>query len=91
MTLIQTIIPARKQGRAMSMLILITSAVTPIGMILSGFFADLLGIYLFFWLCVILMTVITTIGVFFTKILNIDKLTSEKMNSLETVKNRTDE
>lgn len=81
MTLIQTIIPPRKQGRAMSILIVITSAVTPIGMILSGFFADLLGIYLFFWLCVILMGVIVTIGVFFTKILSVDKLTSEKIET----------
>ena len=79
MTLIQTVIPPRKQGRAMSILILITSAVSPIGMILSGFFADLLGIYLFYWLCVLFMAVITTIGVFFTKILSIDKITSEKM------------
>jgi DHA3 family macrolide efflux protein-like MFS transporter len=80
MTLIQTIIPPRKQGRAMSILIVITSAVTPLGMILSGFLADLLGIYLFFWLCVILMGVIVTLGVLFTKILNIDKITREKMN-----------
>ena len=86
MTLIQTIIPPRKQGRAMSILIVITSAVSPIGMILSGFFADLLGIYLFFWICVILMGVIVTIGVSFTKILKIDKLTSEKMNALNDPK-----
>ena len=79
MTLIQTIIPPRKQGRALSILILITSAVTPIGMILSGFFADLLGIYTFYWLRVILMIIIVTIGVFFTKILSIDKIASEKM------------
>jgi len=79
MTLIQTIIPPRKQGRAISILIVITSAVSPIAMGLSGLFADLLGIYVFFWLCVISMAVITTIGVFFTKILNIDKITREKM------------
>lgn len=80
MSLIQTIIPPRKQGRAISILILITSAVSPIGMILSGFFADLLGIYAFYWLCVILMVVIVTIGVFFTKILSIDEVANEKMN-----------
>ncbi|MFX1448052.1 MAG: MFS transporter [Promethearchaeota archaeon] len=81
MTLIQTIIPPRKQGRAMSILIVITSAVSPLGMILSGFFADLLGIYAFFWLCVVLLSVIITIGVFFTKILSIDKINIEKMNT----------
>jgi DHA3 family macrolide efflux protein-like MFS transporter len=83
MSLIQTVIPPRKQGRAMSILILITSAVTPIGMILSGFFADLLGIYTFYWLCVILMVIIVTIGVFFTKILSIDKITAEKMKNVD--------
>ncbi|NVM19350.1 MAG: MFS transporter [Candidatus Lokiarchaeota archaeon] len=82
MTLIQTIIPPRKQGRAMSLLIVITSSVAPIGMILSGFFADLLGIYAFFWLCVILMAEIVTIGVFFTKILSIDKITKDKMKAI---------
>ncbi|MFX0073578.1 MAG: MFS transporter, partial [Candidatus Hermodarchaeota archaeon] len=86
MTLIQTVIPPRKQGRAMSILIVITSAVSPIGMILSGFFADLLGIYAFFWLCVTMMAEIITIGVFFTKILSIDKTTNEKMNALADYK-----
>jgi DHA3 family macrolide efflux protein-like MFS transporter len=86
MTLIQTIIPPRKQGRAMSILIVITSAVTPIGMITSGFFADLLGIYAFFWLCVIAMAGIVTIGVFFTKILSIDKITKEKMKPIHESK-----
>lgn len=89
MTLLQTVIPPRKQGRAMSILIVITSAVSPIGMILSGFLADLLGIYAFFWLCVISMAVIVTIGVFFTKILSIDKITKEKMESLNDSKSNS--
>ena len=83
MTLIQTIIPPRKIGRAMSILIVITSAVSPLGMILSGFFVDLIGIYAFFWLCVTFMAEIITIGVFFTKILNIDKISKEKNLTLE--------
>ena len=70
----------------MSILIVITSAVSPLGMILSGFFADLLGIYLFFWICVILMGVIVTIGVFFSKILSIDKITKDKMNAVSETK-----
>ena len=79
MALIQTIIPPRKIGRAMSLIIVITSAVSPLGMILSGFFSDLLGIYAFFWLCAIIMAGIITIGIFCTKILSIDKITKEKV------------
>jgi len=90
MTLIQTLIPPRKQGRAMSILIVITSAVSPLGMILSGFFADLLGIYTFFWLCVIAMAGIITIGIFFTKILSIDKITKEKMKIINEPKSKID-
>ena len=79
MTLIQTIIPPRKQGRVMSIIIVITSSVSPLGMLLSGFFADLLGIYVLFGLCAIIIVGIVTLGLFLTNILNIDKISQEKM------------
>lgn len=86
-TLIQTLIAPRKQGRVMSLIIVISNSVYPLGMILSGFFTDLLGIYFFFWLCVIFMAGIITIGVFLTNILSIDKITAEKMKKINLSKN----
>jgi hypothetical protein len=55
-------------------------------MLLSGFFADLLGIYVLFWLCVIIMVGIVTLGLFFTNILSIDKISQEKMKDKKIAK-----
>jgi len=63
LTLIQKVIAPRKQGRALSIVILISNSVAPLSMILSGFFAEILGIYLFFWLCLILSFGIITLSI----------------------------
>ena len=44
LTIIQTNVSAETQGRVMSIVITIASAVSPIGMILSGFIAEAIGI-----------------------------------------------
>jgi len=84
-TLIQSIIPPRKQGRAMSIIMVITNSVIPISMIVSGFFVEIFGIYLFFLLCVIGSIIVVPIGVFTTNILNIDKITEEKIENLNNL------
>ena len=66
----------------MSLVMVITSSVSPIGMLLSGFLVDLIGIYVFLWICVIVMSGILTIGVFFIDILSLDKYAEEKMKKL---------
>ena len=86
MTLIQTIIPPRKQGRVMSIMFVITSSVSPLGMLLSGFFADLLGIYVLFWLCAIVIGGTIILGVLFTNILSIDKITERRMKKVNLPK-----
>ena len=90
-TLIQTIITPRKQGRAMSIIMVISNSVIPLSMILSGFMAELFGIYLFFWACFIGTIVATVLGVFRTNILSIDNLVEEKMNEKNTPKSDTEE
>ena len=90
-TLIQSIVAPRKQGRVMSIVMVITNSVIPLSMIISGFFVEILGIYLFFWLCVIGSVVVITIGVFNTNILSIDKFAKEKIEKLNASKVNTEE
>ncbi len=85
-TLLQTIIPPRKQGRVISLIIVISNSVSPLGMILSGFFADLLGIYIFFLFCALLIIGLLTIGVLFTNILNLDNIAEVKTKELNSPK-----
>ncbi|MBD3196420.1 MAG: MFS transporter, partial [Candidatus Lokiarchaeota archaeon] len=68
LTIIQTNVSSETQGRVMSIVIAIASAVSPIGMILSGPLAELIGIIPLFLICATLDMVCVVIVWFFTGI-----------------------
>ncbi|NVM34761.1 MAG: MFS transporter [Candidatus Lokiarchaeota archaeon] len=68
MTIFQTVIPPDKQGRVLSISVAIATAVSPIGMLISGPLAELLGIVFLFILSSILGIISIVIIWFFTSI-----------------------
>ncbi|MFX1276559.1 MAG: MFS transporter [Promethearchaeota archaeon] len=82
MTLIQSIIPRKKQGRAISIIIVIVSSSVPLSMIISGFFVELIGIYIYYWICLIAMLIILSLAMLMTSILSLDKRIEERMKQL---------
>ncbi|MCK4381243.1 MAG: MFS transporter [Candidatus Lokiarchaeota archaeon] len=68
MTIFQTVIPPDKQGRVLAISITIATAVAPIGMLISGPLAEILGIVFLFILSSILGIITIIIVWFFTNI-----------------------
>jgi len=65
LTILQSTIPVEKQGRVMSIVITIATAVSPIAMIISGPLSDIMGIVpLFFSAAVIDMSIVLLIWIF---------------------------
>jgi len=68
MTIFQQVIPPEKQGRVFSVMTAIGSGITPLGMFLSGFLSDLIGVNTLFLACTVASTVIITVAWFFTDV-----------------------
>ena len=71
LTILQTKVPPESQGRVFSIVISIAAAVTPLGMIISGPLAELLGIRLLFIIFLCLQFVSIMVTWFFTNLKNI--------------------
>lgn len=74
LTILQTKIPAETQGRVFSIVISIAAAVTPLGMLISGPIADLVGNYLLFIFALYFQFVAIVITWYFTDLKNIIKM-----------------
>ncbi|MFX0004808.1 MAG: MFS transporter [Candidatus Hodarchaeota archaeon] len=93
LTILQTKVPAETQGRVFSIVISIAAAVTPLGMLISGPIADLVGIYLLFIFALYLQFVAIVITWYFTDLKNIIKSESklEMMKEQEILKLRPEQ
>jgi len=83
LTIIQIKIPADKQGRVISMVIVIASGITPISVIIAGPLSKIIGISTLWFLYAILGIIICLIMWFSTDLKTIDKFEQEqlKLNS----------
>ncbi len=68
LTILQTKVQPEAQGKVFSLAIVISSAVTPIGMIIAGPLAEIIGIVLFFIICLALQIICLIITWVFTDI-----------------------
>jgi DHA3 family macrolide efflux protein-like MFS transporter len=83
LTILQTKIPAETQGRVFSTVASIAAAVTPLGMLISGPIADLIGIQLLFIFALYLQFVTIVITWYFTDLKNIIKAESKQEQIIE--------
>ncbi|MFW9866594.1 MAG: MFS transporter [Candidatus Thorarchaeota archaeon] len=74
LTMLQTRVPPETQGRVFSIISSIAAAVTPLGMIISGPLADVLGISLLFIISLYLQFVSLVITWYFTNIKSVIKV-----------------
>jgi len=74
MTIIQTVVPLKIQGRVNSADMALSSAATPLGMILSGPIAESTGTANLFLGCVVSGILILTLSWFFTDIRHVEKM-----------------
>ncbi|MBN1329585.1 MAG: MFS transporter [Candidatus Heimdallarchaeota archaeon] len=82
-TSIQMIIPKDKMGRVSSVLSFISSAISPIGMFLSGLIGEYIPIGLLYLISAAMGIVTTAMLYFFTPARNLDKVINEKAAKLE--------
>jgi len=74
MTIIQTVVPLKIQGRVNSVDMALSSAATPLGMILSGPIAEFTGTANLFLGCVVSGILILTLSWFFTQIRHVEEI-----------------
>ena len=74
MTILQTVVPIRMQGRVTSVTVSLAHAAQPIGMFLSGIITVFIGTANFFLICAGLGLMILTLSWFFTEIKHVEKL-----------------
>ncbi len=74
MTIIQTVVPLKIQGRVNSVDMALSSAATPLGMILSGPIAEFTGTANLFLGCVVSGILILTLSWFFTQIRHVEEM-----------------
>jgi len=74
MTIIQTVVPVKLQGRVNSVDMALSSAAQPFGMIASGAIAAFVGISSFFLGCAVLGLLTLTLSWFFTVIRYVGKM-----------------
>ncbi|MFW9826142.1 MAG: MFS transporter [Candidatus Thorarchaeota archaeon] len=89
LTILQTKIPPETQGRVFSMVASIAAAVTPLGMIISGPLAELLGIPILFIISLFLQTYLVVATWFLTdlrKIIREESKLKEKEQTEEKIK-----
>ncbi|MBD3192636.1 MAG: MFS transporter [Candidatus Heimdallarchaeota archaeon] len=84
-TTFQVLIPQDKFGRASSALGTITSAITPLGMVLAGIIGELVGIKLVFICSPIIAFVIVNILWVATPIRKLDKTITKRFEELEEI------
>ena len=70
LTILQTVIPPDKQGRVMSNVITIVTLVSPLGMIISGPLAELMGIRTLFMVSSLLNIIFIVIVWMFSNVRN---------------------
>lgn len=78
-TLIQTKVPADKQGRVISIAILISAAIVPLSIIISGPLSKMIGIATLWIICAIIGMIICIIMWFSTDLKNIDEFEKKKL------------
>lgn len=74
MTIIQTVVPVKLQGRVNSVDMALSSAAQPFGMIASGAIAAFTGISSFFLACALSGLLVLTLSWFLTDIRHVDKM-----------------
>ena len=74
MTILQTVVPIKMQGRVTSVTVSLAHAAQPIGMFLSGIITVFIGTANFFLICAGLGLMILTLSWFFTEIKHVEKL-----------------
>jgi cyanate permease len=67
-TIIQQKIPLEMQGRVMSVVLTVTSSISPLGMFLSGILAEIVDITMLFTLCIVIGVVSFTCALIVTDI-----------------------
>jgi DHA3 family macrolide efflux protein-like MFS transporter len=77
MTIIQTIVPLKMQGRVNSVMMALASAATPFGMILSGAIVGFTGTVMLFLGCVVTGVLTLTISWFFTDMKHVEKMEAQ--------------
>lgn len=82
LTILQTRIPAETQGRVFSIVVSIAAAVTPVGTLISGPIADLIGIQLLFIFALYLQFVTIVLTWYFTDLKNIIKTESKQEQTI---------
>lgn len=74
LTIIQTVVPLKMQGRVNSVDMALSSAAQPFGMILSGAIVEFTGTANLFWGCIGLGILILTLSWLFTDIKHVEKI-----------------
>jgi len=77
LTILQTVVPKDKIGRVMSIDHMISMAIAPIGALISGPLAELLGIINLYMICAILGIIFPSLIWFFTKIRRLEVIEQE--------------
>jgi DHA3 family macrolide efflux protein-like MFS transporter len=72
MTIFQTIIPKDKIGRVVSIILMLSMMISPLGAILSGPLSLVLGLTGLYLICAILGIILAVLSYFFTNIRRID-------------------
>jgi len=79
-TIIQTAVPKKKQGRVTSVLMALVTAAMPFGMILSGAIAEFTGIANLFLGCAITGILMLTLSWLFTDVRHVEKMEETPSN-----------
>jgi len=74
MTIRQTVVPLKMQGRVTSVMMALASAGQPLGMILSGAIVEFTGTTILFLGCVIIGVLVSTLSWLFTDIRHVEKM-----------------
>jgi DHA3 family macrolide efflux protein-like MFS transporter len=85
MTILQTVVPIKMQGRVTSVTVSLAHAAQPIGMFLSGIITVFIGTGTFFLGCAALGLVILTLSWFFTEIKHVEKLEENPTKAVDQI------
>jgi DHA3 family macrolide efflux protein-like MFS transporter len=88
LTIIQSVVSVKMQGRVNSVMITLASAATPLGMVLAGAIVEFTGTVMLFLGCVVAGVFTLTISWFFTDVKHVEEMENETFNS-ENQKNST--
>lgn len=88
MTIVQTVVPLKMQGRVNSVDMALSSAATPLGMILSGIIVEFTRTANLYLGCAVLGMLIMTVSWFFTDIRYVEEM--ERNSNVEIVENESE-